>query len=76
MPYDKNSELPESVRNALPEHAQDIYRGAFNSAWDRYDDPEKRRGDQSREQTAHQIAWAAVKKQYEKDPDSGEWQKK
>jgi cation transport regulator len=76
MPYDRNSELPESVRNALPEHAQDIYRGAFNSAWDRYDDPEKRRDDQSREQTAHQIAWAAVKKQYEKDPDSSEWQKK
>lgn len=73
MPYDKNAELPDSVRDALPEHAQDIYREAFNSAWERYDDPDKRRGDQSREQTAHQIAWAAVKKQYEKDPDNWEF---
>jgi len=76
MPYDNNSELPDSVRGALPEHAQDIYREAFNSAWDRYDDPDKRRGDQSREETAHRVAWAAVKEKYEKDPDTGEWHKK
>ena len=40
----------------LPRHAQDIYRGAFNSAYDHYG--------RDREATAHRVAWAAVKRQY------------
>lgn len=76
MPYKTNGELPSSVKDNLPEHAQEIYRKAFNSAWDEYADPEDRRGDESREETAHQVAWAAVKKTYEKDSDTGKWQKK
>ena len=74
MPYDSTSELPEDVRDALPKHAQEIFKEAFNSAWDRYADPEERRDNQSREQTAIQIAWSAVKKSYEKK--NGNWQKK
>lgn len=74
MPYDSNSELPESVRDALPKQAQEIYREAYNSAWDQYEDPEDRRGDASREETAHKVAWSAVKKEYEKD--NGNWKKK
>ena len=76
MPYDSKSELPEDVQDTLPEHAQEIYREAFNSAWEQYSDPEDRRGDQSRETTAHQVAWSAVKEAYEKDEESGEWKKK
>src|ERR1700734_4258049 len=30
MPYDVNADLPPSVRSHLPEHAQDIFREAFN----------------------------------------------
>jgi len=74
MPYNKKSELPENVRNALPEQAQEIYKEAFNSALEQYDDPEDRRGDQSREETAHQIAWSAVKNEYEKV--EGDWIRK
>lgn len=74
MPYDSKSELPESVRDALPKHAQEIYREAYNSAWDQYEDPEDRRGDASREETAHKVAWSAVKEEYEKD--NGKWKKK
>lgn len=60
MPYDK---LPESVTKHLPEHAQDIYRAAFNAAWDEYDNPKKRRNVlENREKVAHKVAWAAVKK--------------
>jgi ChaB protein len=33
MPYATNVELPASVRNHLPDHAQDIYREAFNHAY-------------------------------------------
>ena len=74
MPYAGNSDLPESVKDSLPEHAQEIYRKAFNSAWNEYGDAEDRRGDSSREQTAHRVAWSAVKKQYEKS--NGQWQRK
>lgn len=76
MPYDSKRELPQNVRDNLPEHAQEIYREAYNSAWEQYSDPEDRRGDQSREETAHRVAWSAVKKKYEKDEDSGRWKRK
>jgi cation transport regulator len=75
MPYDRNEELPESVRDSLPKHGQEIYRKAFNSAWEQYDEPEERRGDRSREETAHAVAWAAVKNVYEKK-DTGDWVRK
>lgn len=72
MPYDRNSELPEQVKNNLPEHAQEIYRKAFNNAWDEYKDPEDRKKDRDREGTAHAVAWSAVKNEYHKN-DDGEW---
>jgi cation transport regulator len=72
MPYDKNSELPDQVKDNLPQKAQTIYRKAFNSAWDQYESPENRRGDADREETAHRVAWSAVKKVYQKN-DSGAW---
>ncbi len=73
MPYKDISELPDSVREHLPTHAQEIYRAAYNSAWDQYSDPSKRRGQESREETAHRVAWAAVGDEYEKDQRSDQW---
>ncbi|MGO9545252.1 MAG: ChaB family protein [Rhodomicrobium sp.] len=65
MPYDSNQDLPPSVRNRLPPHAQDIYREAFNHAYPaHWDDPR-------REEAAHRIAWGAVKRSYVKLGD--EW---
>ncbi len=75
MPYDHISKLPASVRDHVPKHAQEIYKEAFNSAWVEYKDPDDRRGDASREETAHKVAWAAVKHQYEKG-DDGDWHPK
>lgn len=69
MPYPKLADLPESVRDNLPKHAQEIYRAAFNNAWEEYADPEERRDDASREEVAHRVAWAAVKQTYEKKGD-------
>jgi cation transport regulator len=60
MPYETNADLPPSLRRALPDHAQDIYRAAFNRA---YEDHE---GDSRQEEAAHRIAWAAVKRSYVK----------
>jgi len=73
MPYATNAELPERVKENLPRHAQEIYRKAFNSAWENYKKPEKRRGPESREETAHKVAWSAVEKVYKKDEKSGTW---
>lgn len=75
MPYKAISDLPDSVRAHLPEHGCEIYLKAFNSAWDQYDRPEERRGDDSREETAHKVAWAAVKKVYRKNDKTGGWEK-
>jgi cation transport regulator len=72
MPYHRNSELPEGVKNHLPLHGQEVYRKAFNAAWDEYKNPEKRRGDADREETSHKVAWAAVKNEYEKNSE-GKW---
>ena len=65
MPYASIDELPPSVRHHLPRHAQEIYRAAFNNAWQRYANADPAR----REQITHRIAWAAVKRSYRKIGD-------
>jgi cation transport regulator len=69
MPYGALSELPDSVKNNLPKQAQEIYMETYNSAWEQYAKPEDRRGNDSREEVAHKIAWSAVKQQYEQRND-------
>lgn len=64
MPYARTDDLPASVRAHLPVHAQEIYSAAFNNAWQEYAD----RGGE-REETAHRVAWAAVKHSYHKQGD-------
>ena len=66
MPYDSISDLPDSVKDNLTKHAQEIYQAAYNSAWEQYDHEEER---------AHKVAWSAVKNDYEKNA-SGKWVKK
>jgi len=75
MPYASINELPEGVKNVLPKHAQDIYKEAFNSAYDQYDTPEERRGKESREEVAHKVAWSAVKKAGYSKGEDGNWHK-
>lgn len=75
MPFPKRDDLPESVTNVLPAHAQDIYKEVFNSAWKEYKDASDRNSDDDREVTAHKVAWSAVKQKYEKG-DDGNWHEK
>ena len=63
MPYKATTDLPESVRDHLPKHAQEIYRAAYNSAWDEYGHDEAR---------AHRVAWGAVEREYHKSAE-GRW---
>jgi len=66
MPYEKLTDLPDSVRDNLPKHAQEIYRAAYNSAEEQYEEEDRR----------HRVAWSAVEQKCEKDEDSGEWVEK
>ena len=67
MPYASNDDLPLRLRHALPEHAQDIFRSAFNAAWQSYGP----RAPEQLEEIAHKVAWAAVKRRYRKQ--AGRW---
>ena len=51
------------MQRHLPVGAQTIYREALNHAWITYD------GAARREEIAHRVAWAAVKKRYRKIGD-------
>lgn len=64
MTYRSIRQLPRSVKDNLPKRAQEIYKEAFNSAMDQYGE----------EETAHKVAWSAVKKKYKKEGDR--WVKK
>ena len=56
MPYTHIRQLPKGVRHHLPEAAQRIYLKVFNRAYEQYASDER----------AAKVAWAAVKKTYEK----------
>jgi cation transport regulator len=63
MPCLVSADLPASVRQSLPAHAQGVYRQAFNSAF------ATRSDDSRQEKVAHWIAWAAVKHAHVKSGD-------
>lgn len=70
MPYNELADLPEPVRDALPQHAQEIYLAAYNSA------EEGTCADaEDKEACAAAVAWTAVKESYEQD-DDGAWHEK
>jgi cation transport regulator len=62
MPYRDNSDLPATVRDHLPAEAQDIFRAAFNSAYQTQSNDDD---------AAFRIAWAAVERSYVKE--GGQW---
>lgn len=66
MPFKTNEDLPEAVLHSLTEeHARNLFRKVFNSAYEEY----------KTEEQAFKVAWAAVKKEYEKN-ENGTWVKK
>ena len=60
MPYRQIEDLPRAIRGHLPPSAQEIYRAAFNNAWDQH------AGEHDGEAMVHRIAWSAVKRRYRK----------
>jgi cation transport regulator len=67
VPYATIEDLPPPVQAHLPPHAQEIYLSAFNNAWTQYPALTLKQ----RESTAHRVAWAAVKRKYQRV--GGQW---
>lgn len=63
MPYAHNSDLPEQVRDALPEAAQTRFRTVVNGALERGLDDAKAFGS----------GWAVIRNGWEKPKDGGKW---
>ncbi|MCF4965871.1 ChaB family protein [Nostoc sp. CMAA1605] len=59
MPYENRDELPEEIREQLPEHAQQIFVAAFNAA----------QRDGMTENGATDVAWNSVRNEYEQGSD-------
>lgn len=76
MSYQNLNELPDNIINHLPKHAQEIYKEAFNNAFEEYQDLRKIRDNSSREEVAHKVAWNAVKNKYKKNEKTGDWELK
>jgi cation transport regulator len=64
MRYEAVDDLPQGIREFLPDHAQEDYRLAFNNAYD-----EEENG-----QRAHEIAWRAVEDKYN-DEGAHQWRR-
>jgi cation transport regulator len=65
MPYEKNEDLPQPIKDALPADAQSIFRNAFNSALEKTKD----------EEGAAKQAWGAVTNAGFKKGEDGKWKK-
>ena len=63
MRYENIDELPVHCRVNLPEAAQQVYREAWNRAWDNAADP----------RVARDRAWQEVREQFGRDAVTGRW---
>lgn len=67
MQYETVKQLPVTIRDVLPEEAKEIYRKAYNQAWEEFAQEDHRGLNQ--QALAHQQAWGAVKKEFVFDLD-------
>ncbi|MGH1394173.1 MAG: ChaB family protein [Trichormus sp.] len=65
MTYETKDQLPEEIREQLPEHAQQIFVAAFNAA----------QRDGMSEDGACNVAWNSVRNEYEQGSDR-QWHRK
>jgi len=72
MSYESNTDLPAKIAKVLPDHAQDIYREAYNDAYDEIKQPVGDKDEVGRDDSAARLAWEAIKDNYHKGMD-GKW---
>ena len=70
MRYENRSDLPQTLRDVLPERGQDIDLEAYQKAWDTYAEGT---GYLSRDVLAHQQGWTALQHEYVQDQGTGKW---
>ena len=71
MLYAIDKDSPDRVDDDLPHSPKDIYREAYNNAWEEYEESQSRRHNANREDISHKMALNAVEKKYKKQ--NGEW---
>jgi cation transport regulator len=71
MKYQTKADLPETIRQVLPEEAQEAYLQAYARSWDTYSPSLQRTLDQ--DAITHRDAWEAVLKEFEQDPNTHLW---
>lgn len=70
-PYETIEDIPEIVRDDLPDEALEIYREAYQEAWEGYTEEEG--GELGQHAVAHRVGMTAVENEYALDEDTGEW---
>lgn len=69
--YESIDELPDTLRDVLPREAQEVYVEAYNDSWRSYD--EEKTSEMSRAAVANRDGWAAVKREFVEDEETGKW---
>ncbi|MFO7640191.1 MAG: ChaB family protein [Candidatus Competibacteraceae bacterium] len=69
--YTQLSELPPSIREELPELAQELYRVSYNRAIEKNRASETNMNEADLAETAHKLAWRKVLEEYQKDEQGG-----
>ena len=62
MAYTSKRELPATIRDVLPEAAQDVYIEVYNQVW--HEHKEKGESTAACSTVAHQLAWDAVNREF------------
>ena len=74
MRYEKIEDISQTLRDVLPEEAQEIYLEAYQESWDSY--KEQMGGELDQAAVAHRDAMHAVKQEYVEDKEEGVWHPK
>lgn len=73
MFYNNNNDLPDDIKKDLPIHARDIFRKAFNEAWQKYEAADEVSNiEESKMNFANKQAWDAVNDRFYKN-EYEEW---
>lgn len=69
--YKSKNDLPDTLREYLPEKLQEVYLDAYQKSWEAYDESEG--GDLGQAGVAHRDAMMAIEQDYVHDQKAGKW---
>jgi cation transport regulator ChaB len=69
--YESVEDIPDIIRDVLPDDAQELYLEAYQQSWNSYD--ERQTSELSRQSVAHRDGMAAVMQEYTYFSDTGDW---